>query len=344
MVTPPSAEVSTSYLDLSHLTFDQLDLERPQLCQRVRQHIDSLSQWFVNRDEVMEVATICALLGEPLLLFGPPGTAKSQLCTRFAESLHLSASERFSYLLTPFTEPSELFGPVDLDALKLGRFVRKNKGMITDVKVVFIDEIFKANSAILNALLSLLNEGCYYEEGQAKPSELQILFAAANELPTDPTLDALSDRFILKVPVQNTHHLYWDELLSRGLEAEGHATEKLAPWKNGPAQLIDLLKLRRYLQLSFIIEAQDPEIRDHAMPPQVMMIWRRIMSGLELDLGVYISDRKVIRIYKLLRARALIHGRSSVQLEDLKLLCYLAQRPGEHEHIAERVERLIALG
>lgn len=328
---------------IERLGLEELDRELSDLCERVRRHIDSLSQWFVAREEVIEIATLCAMLGEPLLLLGPPGTAKSQLCARFSESLHLNATQRFEYLLTPFTEPSELFGPIDLNALRDGRFMRRHEGMITHVKVAFLDEIFRANSAILNALLGLLNERVYYEEGRAKRSTLSVIFAAANELPREPHLDALSDRFILKVPVQSVHHDRWDDLISAGLTAEAHRAEGVKPWSVGPASYLDLLKLRRYLQLSLAREASDLELRDVVFPPNIMAIWRQILSALELDLGLYVSDRKVVRLYRILRGAALLRGRHSVEREDLRLLRYLAQRPGEHELLAERVDRALSL-
>ena len=328
---------------ISASSLEELDVELPDLCHRVQRHIDSLSQWFVDRRETIEIAMLCAVLGEPLLLIGPPGTAKSLLCTRFAESLHLGPQQRFDYLLTPFTEPSELFGPVDLHALREGRFIRRHHGMITHVKVAFLDEIFRANSAILNALLALLNERKYYEEGQAKPSPLSIIFAASNDFPNERHLNALSDRFVLKVPVHNVHQHRWSELIKCGLTSEAYVAEGSKPWSAGPASYLDLLKIRRYLQLSLMHESRDPSLSAHFFPAEVMAQWRQLLTTFELDLGLYVSDRKVIRLYRILRAQALIRGRSSVQMEDLKILKFLAQRPGEHELISERLERVLAL-
>ena len=331
-------------IKISTYSLDELDAELPDLCDRVQRHIESLSQWFVDRRDTIEIAMLCAILGEPLLLIGPPGTAKSQLCTRFAESLHLGSQHHFEYLLTPFTEPSELFGPVDLHALREGRFVRRHQGMITHVKVAFLDEIFRANSAILNALLALLNERKYYEEGKAKSSPLSIIFAAANEFPTDPHLDALNDRFVLKVPVRNVHQHRWDDLIQCGLTSEAYIAEGSKPWSSGPASYLDLLKIRRYLQLSLMHEARDPTLKAHFFPHEVMSQWRQLLTTFELDLGLYISDRKVIRLYRILRAQALIRGRSAVDLEDLKILQFLAQRPGEHDLLSERLARVLDLG
>lgn len=330
------AQINTSSLE-------DLDAELPALCDRVQRHIESLSQWFIDRREVIEVAMVCAILGEPLLLVGPPGTAKSQLCARFAESLHLGPQQRFEYLLTPFTEPSELFGPVDLHALREGRFLRSHQGMLTHVKVAFLDEIFRANSAILNALLALLNERKYYEEGQAKTSPLNMIFAATNELPSERHLDALSDRFVLKVPVRNVHRQRWDDLIQCGLTSEAYAAEHVKPWSMGPANYLDLIKLRRYLQLSMMHEARDTSLRAHFLPAEVSAQWRQLLTTFELDLGLYISDRKVIKLYRILRAQALIHGRNAVEMRDLHLLRFLAQRPGEHDLLTERITRVLDL-
>ena len=336
-------ELNAAESEISSRSLSELEAELASLCDRVQRHVDTLSQWFVERREVIKIATLCATLGEPLLLLGPPGTAKSQLCARFTESLGLGPELRFEYLLTPFTEPSELLGPVDLGALREGRFIRRHTGMLTHVKVAFLDEIFRANSAILNALLGLLNERVYYEEGRAHRAPLSVIFAAANELPTERHLAALSDRFIFKVPVHNVHQRRWDELLERGVSAIGYEIEGARPWRDGPASYLDLLKLRRYLDLSLMHEARDPSLRDHFFPPAVMAEWRQLITAFEVDLGLYVSDRKLVRLYRLLRGAALLDGRSAVQRRDLFLIRYLAQRPGEYELLTERLERALDL-
>ncbi len=329
-------------LAVFHLSLEQLDAQRADIVGRIQSHISDLSRALVNRNEVIEMATLCATLGEPLLLLGPPGTGKSLLCSRFAESLNISANDRFEYLLTPFTEPSELFGPIDLNALKEGRFIRKPQGSLPHAKVAFLDEVFKANSAILNALLGILNNGVYYEEGQPRQARLKILFAASNELPRDRSLAALSDRFTLKIPVHNTHGDHWDELLRRGVELENERVSGVHSWRQGAATYIDLLKVRRYLQLALAQEADDESLRDYFFPPPLMALWRRLITSLELDLGLYISDRKLIKIYRLIRGLALLRGRLVVQAEDLALLEYISQAPGEQSLISELVERALA--
>ena len=326
---------------LSELTLEQLDRERPKLSEALQQHILMLNQSFVDRHEVIELAMLCVLLGEPLLLLGPPGTGKSLLCSRVSESLNIPSELRFEYLMTPFTEPSELFGPIDLNALKEGRFVRKSKGSLAHAQVAFLDEIFRANSAILNALLALLNDRVYFEEGQSKPSNLEVLFAASNYLPNDPSLLALSDRFVLKVPVKNTHEYHWEQLLNYGLDVESQKVTGQKPWLQGPCSYIDLLKLRRFLNLSYVKEAEDPQLKEYFFPANVMLEFKRLITSLELDLGVYISDRKLIKIYRLIRGLSLIRGRTIVQMQDLDLLRYVTQSPGEQDLVADYINRAI---
>ena len=243
--------------------------------------------------------------------------------------------------MTPFTEPSELFGPIDLNALKEGRFIRKSQGSLAHAQVAFLDEIFRANSAILNALLALLNDQVYFEEGQSKPANLEVLFAASNYLPNDPSLLALSDRFVLKVPVKNTHEYHWDQLLDRGLDIECQKITGHKPWLQGPCSYVDLLKLRRFLNLSHAKEAEDPQLKDYFFPSSIMLEFKRLITSLELDLGLYISDRKLIKIYRLIRGLCLIRGRSIVQIQDLDLLRYITQSPGEQDLVADYIDRAI---
>ncbi len=340
-MTQAQDELKQEKLNIEQLSLEQLDQERPKLLEALQQHLLMLNQHFVDRKEVLELAMLCVLLEEPLLLLGPPGTGKSMLCSRVSESLHIPSKLRFDYLMTPFTEPSELFGPIDLHALKEGRFIRRTQGSLAHVQVAFLDEIFKANSAILNALLALLNDRVYYEEGEAKPAQLEVLFAASNELPSDPSLLALSDRFVLKVPVKNTHDSYWDQLLTRGLEIEAQKVSGQKPWQFGPCSYSDLLKLRRFLHLSYAKEAEDPAIRDYFFPPPIMLEFRRLITALEMDLGLYISDRKLIKIYRLIRGLCLIRGRSIVHFQDLDLLRFITQAPNEQELVADYVSRAL---
>jgi Mg-chelatase subunit ChlI len=174
--------------------------------QRVHHDLD---RRFAGLEEATQALVLSAASGEPLLLIGPPGTAKSMLIKTFCELVGVdregSASRYFEYLLTPFTEPGELFGFYDPSKLtREGRLERIHAdSMMQSAHVVFLDEVFKGSSAILNALLSFMNERAFYDRGRRHSVPLQCLFAATNELPDSDELQAIWDRFTLRCRVEN---------------------------------------------------------------------------------------------------------------------------------------------
>jgi MoxR-like ATPase len=174
--------------------------------QRVHRDLD---RRFAGLEDATLALILSAASGEPLLLIGPPGTAKSMLIKTFCELVGVdregSASRYFEYLLTPFTEPGELFGFYDPSKLtKEGTLERIHAdSMMQSAHVVFLDEVFKGSSAILNALLSFMNERAFYDRGRRHSVPLQCLFAATNELPDSDELRAIWDRFSLRCRVDN---------------------------------------------------------------------------------------------------------------------------------------------
>src|SRR5262245_59961745 len=152
-------------------TLDELERDIDDVRARILRHGQDLGEYFVGRTLEIEMATLCACAQEPLLFVGPPGTAKTQLVSRFVDALGLPESAYFEYMLTKFTDPSEILGPIDLELLKQGRFVRRTVGKLPTARVVFLDEIFKSNSAILNTLLTVLNERKFYQDGAPVPVE-----------------------------------------------------------------------------------------------------------------------------------------------------------------------------
>ena len=174
--------------------------------QRVHRELD---RRFAGLEDATLAVILSAASGEPLLLIGPPGTAKSMLIKTFCELVGVdregSASRYFEYLLTPFTEPGELFGFYDPSKLtKEGTLERIHAdSMMQSAHVVFLDEVFKGSSAILNALLSFINERAFYDRGRRHSVPLQCLFAATNELPDSDELQAIWDRFTLRCRVDN---------------------------------------------------------------------------------------------------------------------------------------------
>jgi MoxR-like ATPase len=161
------------------------------LTTRLAMIAQSLESRFLGKEEVIRLLLIATVAGEHAVLIGPPGTAKSALIRTFAKLLQ---ARYFEYLLTRFTEPNEIFGPVDIAAFREGRYVRRIEGMLPDSEVVFLDEVFKSNSAILNALLTLLNERKYTSGGQVLRVPILSCFGASNEVPNDETLTAVTFR------------------------------------------------------------------------------------------------------------------------------------------------------
>src|SRR5438067_6404442 len=175
--------------------------------------IEPLKQRFVGRDEVVDLIALALVAGEHLFLYGPPGTAKSALIRQFALAVE---GRYFEYMLTRFSEPNEIFGPIDIAQLREGRVVTVTTGMLPEAEFVFLDELFNANSAILNNLLTVLNERVYRRGIETHRLPLLSLFSASNHLPEEETLRALFDRFLLRCQVDNLPRSATPALLQAG--------------------------------------------------------------------------------------------------------------------------------
>ncbi len=180
--------------------------------QKLAEIENELNNRFTGMTEPIRALILSVASGEPLLLIGPPGTAKSRLIRAFCGLVGLldendpgkDHPDYFEYLLTPFTEPGELFGYYDIAKIKeKGKLERLDANMMQHAKVVYLDEVFNGSSAILNSILAFMNERIFHDRGQRKPVAMKSLFAATNEVPESQELRAIFDRFVLRCRVDN---------------------------------------------------------------------------------------------------------------------------------------------
>jgi MoxR-like ATPase len=328
------------------LSFGQLRDEAEEVRQRINRFRTALGRFFVQKQELIDLMAVAAVAQEPLLLVGPPGTAKSDLVLKFKDALGVPESLYFEYMLTRFTEPSEIIGPIDINQLRDGRYIRREQGKLPTAQLGFLDEIFKSNSAILNILLTIINEKKFYQDGQPQPVALRVLFAATNEVPEQGELSALKDRFVLKAQSLSVQDEHFTELIDMGLRSEVYRTLNQKPWQEGLCSLEDLLKANRYLTSLFAQRqsgADGEEFNDRRtfFPDDVFREFQRLIKTLVREDRIFVSDRKLVKLYKLFRVRAWLFSGGTVTRDDLRLLAYLGETHQEMDLLREKVPNLL---
>ena len=323
-----------------------LQAEADELRKRITRFRQSLGRFFVNKQEIIDLMCVAAVAQEPLLLVGPPGTAKSDLVLKFKDALGMGEGDYFEYMLTRFTEPSEIIGAIDIKELREGKYIRRKEGKLPTAKLVFLDEIFKSNSAILNILLTIINERKFYQDGVPEPVPLRIMFAATNEIPEQGELAALKDRFVLKVQSRSVQDDHFQELIDSGLQGEAYKGLNQKPWAEGHCSLEDFIKANRYLTFLFSrkqtdVRGEEQNDRDIFFPADVFREFQRLVKTLVREDKIFISDRKLVKLYKLFRVRAWLFSGGTVSRDDLRLLAYLGESHQEIEHLREKVPNLL---
>jgi MoxR-like ATPase len=329
-------------------TLEELQDEAEPLRGRLNRFRTSLGRFFVDKQDIIDLMVVAALAQEPLLLVGPPGTAKSDLVLKFKDALGLGEDDYFEYMLTRFTEPSEIIGPIDIGQLREGRYIRREQGKLPTCRLAFLDEIFKSNSAILNILLTIINEKKFYQDGVPQPVRLRILFAATNEVAEQAELAALRDRFCLKAESRSVQEAHFTELIDTGMQGEVYRGLNQKPWAEGHATLADVLKANRYLTYTFARRhrsGRSEELNDRQVffPADVFDEFQRLVKTLTHEYKVFISDRKLVKLYKLFRFRAWLFSGGTVSRDDLRLLAYLGETHQEIELLREKVPQLLGL-
>ncbi|QUM76720.1 AAA family ATPase [Moritella sp. 24] len=276
---------------------------QPSIQDKLQQLIQVLNEGLIERDEEVKLALLALIAKENLLLIGPPGTAKSEISRRFAKVI--KDANYFEYLLTKFTAPEEVFGPLSISKLKNDEFSRKTEGYMPSSNVVFLDEVFKANSAILNSLLTIMNERIYHNGAVKQQTPLTSLISASNELPIgNSELEALYDRFLIRKFVNYVS----DDNIERLIN--------LAPKP---------FDVPVHLQLTVDeIESISQAAKQVTIENDIISIIKRIRKQFNDEFkdnsDEQLSDRRLVKIVKVLRVSAYTNGRSEVNYSDLVLL------------------------
>jgi len=282
---------------------------------RLRAAIRTASQGLVAREALVELVVLAAVAREHLLVIGPPGTAKSEAVRRASRAL---GARRFEYLLGRFSEPSELFGTVDLQALQAGRVVTDTTGMLPEAEIAFLDEVFLGSTAILNTLLGILAERRFRRGHTDLVCPLRVCVGASNALPDDVELQAFADRFVLRVFTEPLPDPRLEELLEAGWTRSS---------SDGPTATVEdvdaLAETARAMDLS-------------SVRPALAKAVRILRSR-----GVELSDRRAVKLQTLVAAAAALADRPAPTLADLWPVVYAVPTEEGQEVAREALEALL---
>lgn len=277
--------------------------KKDKLRERIEKLLLILNKGLIGKEKIIKLGMLSVLSGENLILIGPPGTAKSEISRRFNRIF--KEESYFEYLLTKFTTPEEIFGPLSIHKLQEDKFERNTGGYIPTSRIVFLDEIFKANSSILNTLLTIINEKVFHNGVKREKVPLVSLIGASNEIPVgNDELTALYDRFLIRGTVGYVSDEEI-ELLLETVDSETVIPEEL---KFSVEELEEIREKSGEVKVSDNIRKAIKDIRTE---------YNRTFYDEKSEI---ISDRKLVKIMKLIRISAYINGRNGVDFSDLLLL------------------------
>ena len=278
--------------------------------------LQPLKSDFVGKDEIVDLMGLCLVARENLFMLGPPGTAKSALVQSLARRID---GRVFDYLLTRFTEPNEIFGPFDIRKLRDGELETNTSGMLPEADFVFLDELLNANSAILNSLLLVLNERVFRRGRETRDLPTLMVVGASNHLPEDDALAALFDRFLIRVNCDNVPDENLSEVLTAGWRVDARSESQF-----GNVTAEDLRGLQQLVHRVSL---------DSLRADYVALV------GKLRNAGVKISDRRAVKLQRLIAASALLCGRLEANRTDLWVLRYIWDTEDEQELLASLVSQ-----
>lgn len=276
----------------------------------------ALKTKYHERQDVIDGALTALVAKEHILLLGPAGTAKSDFSRDITHVI--SGFKYFGWLLTKFTSPEELFGPPSFAALQKDEYKRVLTNKLPEANIAFLDEIFKANSSILNSLLTALNERKFFNHTDELDIPLNTCIGASNELPENNSLDALYDRFLFR---------YWVKYIT-----SSDLLKDLL--KNGNSVVIPSITIDELKVLQALVPKVD-------IPDYMYDLLLEIKFKLT-DESIIASDRRWVKVIKLLKSHAVIENRDQVQKSDFNILKdVLWKEPNQRKHIIEILGTLV---
>lgn len=278
--------------------------------EQISKLIQEISVGLHERDEIVALALLAILSGQSVFLYGPPGTAKSLIARRL--SLAFKESKYFEYLMNRFSTPEEVFGPVSIKELKEDRYIRKTNGYLPEADIAFLDEIWKSSPAILNTLLTIINERKFRNGDKVTDVPLKGIVAASNEIPAENQgLEALYDRFIVRLVVNPmTERRNFDALLN------DIPTEPIVPvnesltfdaqkWNEALTNLNDVAVSKETLNVIHAIRVK---------------IDKYNKNDANKSSPIYISDRRWQKMARVLKMAAYLCDRNEVKPVDALIL------------------------
>ena len=338
-------EHGTAYVTLGGKTNDSFSSKQvtnnekstQNLRKRIEHLLNLLNSGLYEKEEAIRLALLSAVAGESIFFLGPPGTAKSMISSRIHHTFK-EDTKYFEYLMNEFSTPDEIFGSVKLKGLDEGIYEKNTKGYLPEANVAFLDEIWKSGPAILNTLLTIINEKKFRNGDKVDKVPLQVLLAASNELPKEKAgLEALYDRFIIRTMVNPVSMENEDSFFAL---CEKSGKELVVP-ENMKSNLLTIEEVQNWSE----------RINEAALTDNIKEVIMEIRRELEVKNQeknreekekYYVSDRRWKKIIHLLKTSAFLCDREEVDLMDLQLITYcIWNTPKQREEVKSIVKEIV---
>ena len=316
------------------------------MLERFKLLLQEMNRGIYEKNTEISLSLLAALAGESVILLGPPGVAKSMVARQLKTAFRDAQS--FEYLMSRFSTPDEIFGPVSIQKLKTSdTYERAVEGYLPTADVIFLDEIWKAGPAIQNTLLTVINEKIFRNGNREMHLPLKLLVAASNELPAKGEgLEALWDRFVIRIesrPIKLEKNF-------RAMLLESHADFSRSTRVLGHADFADNadfsnLKITAEEYAEWAEKICKVGVKEEVL--DAISAIRKSLRAVNVDeaaerRNIYVSDRRWKNIVRLLRTSAFMQDREEVDICDLLPIYHcLWQEPEERDAIRSIVIRAL---